>query len=151
MTVAKEPARLPAFFTNCDCMMLPICWGPSNGRRAGSRRTVEADSEAGDLPVLIVELLGLVMLKGFLVLESSSRPAFAGAAFLPILAGGASLERLCWTTGVADVSYLPAFADGGSCLALPAEDRRTRDVVEGVVFDDILVKQSKLRVGDKGA
>ena len=35
---------------------------------------VEADSEAGNLPVLIVELLGLVMMKGLLVLDSSSHP-----------------------------------------------------------------------------
>ena len=63
--------------------MVPICSGPKRGRRPGARRTVEADSEAGDLPVLKVVLLGFVIKKGFLALDSSSRPVVAGAAYRP--------------------------------------------------------------------
>ena len=63
--------------------MVPICSGPNRGHCPGARRTVEADSEAGDFPVLKVVLLGRVIRKGFLVLDSSSRPVFAGAAYRP--------------------------------------------------------------------
>ena len=63
--------------------MVPICSGPNRGRRPGARCTVEADSEAGDLPVLKVVLLDFVIKKGFLALGSSSRPVVAGAAYRP--------------------------------------------------------------------
>ena len=121
---------------------MPICWGPKSSRRTGSCRTVEADSEAGDLPVLIVELLGLVIRKGLLVFESSSHPVVAGAAYRPKLAGGASLiERSSSRSGVADVAYRPEFAGGASPL-LPAEDLKTRVVVGGVALADMLIRLS---------
>ena len=63
--------------------MVPICPGPKRGRRPGARHTVEVDSEAGNLPVLKVVLLGLVIKKGFLALGSSSRPVVAGTAYRP--------------------------------------------------------------------
>ena len=63
--------------------MVPICSGPKRGRRPGAHRTIEADSEAGDLPVLKVVLLGFVIRKGFLALGSSSRPVVAGMAYRP--------------------------------------------------------------------
>ncbi len=99
---------------------------------------MEADSEAGDLPVLIVELLGLVIRKGLLVIASSSRPVVAGAAYRLKLAGGASLlERSSSRSGVADVAYRPALAGGASPL-LPAEDLKMCVVVGGVALADML-------------
>ena len=63
--------------------MVPICSGPKRGHWPGTCHTVEADSEAGNLPVLKVVLLGLVIRKGFLVLGSSSRPVVVGTAYQP--------------------------------------------------------------------
>ena len=94
--------------------------------------------------MLKVVLLGLVIRKGFLVLNSSSHPEVAGAAYRSKLEDGASLVRSSSRPGVAGAAYLPAFAGGGSCLALPAEDLRTWDVVDGVILDDISKRSSKL-------
>ena len=68
-----------------------------------------------------------------------------------LIAGSASLVRSSSHPGVAGVAYLPVFAGGTSCLALPAEDLSTRDVVEGIVLVDILIKVLSLRVTDDGA
>ena len=65
--------------------------------------------------------------------------------------GSASLARSSSRPGVAGAACFPAFAGGASCFVLPAEDLRTRDVVEGVIFDDISIRSSKLMVNDKGA
>lgn len=142
--VTKEAAHLPFFFTNWDCMIVPICWGPRSGRLISSHQTVEADSEAGNLPVLIVELLGLVIRNGLLVMVSSSRPVVTGAAYRPELAGGASLiQRSSSCSGVADVAYHPEFTGRASPL-LPAEDCKTRVVVGGVALADMAIWLSSL-------
>ena len=138
MTAVKEAARLPCFFISWDCTILPICCGPRSSHHIVSHRTVEADSDAGNSPVLIVELLGLVIRQGLLVIASSSRPVVAGAAYRPELAGRASLlGRSSSRSGVADVAYHPKFADEVSPL-LPAEDLKTRLVVGGVALADML-------------
>jgi hypothetical protein len=62
----------------------------SSGRRIGAFCTVEADSEIGDL-----------------IIDSSSHPVVTGTAYLPSLAGGASLRE-------ERSSYRPSFAGGTS-------------------------------------
>ena len=65
--------------------------------------------------------------------------------------GGASLARSSSHPGVAGAACFSAFTGGTSCFALPAEDLRMRDVVEGVIFDNISIRSPKLKVNDKGA
>ena len=103
--------------------MEPICWGPRKVRGSGAFRTVDADSDTGDLLPLIVALLdlrgGRDRRRLLALLESSSRPGVAGVAYLPLLAGGASPSpcgegRSSSRPGVAGVAYLPLLAGGAS-------------------------------------
>ena len=98
-TVAKESGSLPIFLPYCDFMWESICWGPRRGRRSGSLRIVEADSDAGDLDV-----------------DSSSRPGVAGVACRPLLAGGASFLPLGEKRSMSRVgaAYRPWLAGGAS-------------------------------------
>ena len=112
--------------------MEPICWGPRKVRGSGAFRTVDADSDTGDLLPLIVALLdlrgGRDRRRLLALLESSSRPGVAGVAYLPLLAGGASPSpcgkgRSSSRPGVADVAYRLRVTGGASLSPLGAGAR----------------------------